>query len=76
MKPKVLSRIPGKKATIPELEKTLEKASEEAAKAEAPAAEEDQPESRESPDDKILKAEARKAFEATVRGKLKYSKKR
>lgn len=76
MKPRVLSRIPGKKATIPELEKTHERASEEAAKAEEPAVEEGQPESRENPDDKILKAEARKAFEATVRGKLKYSKKR
>ena len=76
MKPKVLSRIPGKKATIPELEKTLEKASVAAAKAGEPAAAADQPESSENPDEKILKAEARKAFEASVRGKLKSSKKR
>jgi hypothetical protein len=72
MKPKVLNTIPGRKAKDTALEKKPPLMPE----AEVKAPEAEKPGPRETPDDKFRKAEARKEFEAGVRGKLKYSRKR
>lgn len=76
MKPKVTNRIPGKKAKGPTPEKKIQKPIEEIEKPEEAPPESPRPETREVLDDKIRKSQARKEFEAEVRGKLKYSRKR
>ncbi len=76
MKVKVTNKIPGKKAKDAPPGASVPNPSGEAAKAGEAPAESGPQEIRESPDDKHRKSEARKAFEATIRGKLKYSKKR
>lgn len=76
MKLKVMNRIPGKKAKVPAPEKkTQEPIKDNEAPGEKPP-ETAGAENRETLDDKIRKSQARKKFEAEVRGKLKYSRKR
>jgi hypothetical protein len=76
MKLKVANRIPGKKAKVPAPEKKTPAPIEEIEKAGEPPPETAGTENRETLDDKIRKSQARKKFEAEVRGKLKYSRKR
>jgi hypothetical protein len=76
MKSKVVNTIPGRKAKDTALEKKPPLMPEETVEAEVKAPEAEKPGPRETPDDKFRKAEARKEFEAGVRGKLKYSRKR
>jgi hypothetical protein len=74
MKLKIVNTIPGRKAKDMASEKKLQKAPEEIEKADENLPETAKPESRENPDDKKWKAEARKKFEAQVRGKLRHSR--
>lgn len=76
MKQKVANMIPGRKAKDAVSEKKLQNTPEEIKKAGESRPETPKPENRETPDDKKRKVEARKEFEAEVRGKLKYSRKR
>jgi hypothetical protein len=76
MKSKVLNTIPGRKAKDVALEKKPPSTPVETAEAEVKAPEAARPETRELPDEKLQKAEARKEFDAKIRGKLKYSRKR
>ena len=76
MKTKIANMIPGRKAKDTVSEKKLPNAPEQIEKAEETPPETAKPENRETPDDKKQKAEARKEFEAKIRGKLKYSRKR
>jgi hypothetical protein len=76
MKVKVTNKIPGKKAKDGAPTNPVPETSTEVAKAgEAPADDAIQ-ENRENPDDRHREAEARKAFDAGIRSKLKYSRKR
>ena len=74
MKSKVVNRIPGKKAKDMILEKKPVDTSAEIDEAGADLPETTKPEKREPLDDKNRKFEARKEFEAAVRGKLKNSR--
>jgi len=76
MKPKVANMIPGRKAKDAVTEKKIPPAPEDIGQAAAAAAEAPEPENREMPDDKKQNAEARREFDAKIRGKLKYSRKR
>ena len=76
MRTKVANTIPGRKAKDAVSEKKIPATPMEIEKAEEGPTESPAPETRESPDDKKRKAEARKEFDAEVRGKLKYSRKR
>lgn len=76
MKMKITNMIPGRKAKDMASEKKLQNTPEEIEKAGESLPETPKPENRETPDDKKQKAEARKEFDAEVRGKLKYSRKR
>jgi hypothetical protein len=76
MKPKVANTIPGRKAKDMVSEKKPQKPPAEVEKAGESRPETPKPENRETPDDKKRKVEARKEFEAEVRAKLKYSRKR
>ncbi len=76
MKVKVTNKIPGKKAKGAAPGAPVPNPSEEAAKAGEAPAESGPQEIRENPDDKHSRAEARKAFDAEIRSKLKYSRKR
>jgi hypothetical protein len=76
MKIKVTNRIPGQRAKDKVPEERPQKPTEEIEKADESLPETIKPENRESADDKSRKSEARKEFEAGVRGKLKYSRKR
>lgn len=76
MKLKVVNTIPGRKAKDMVSEKKLQKTAEEIEKEGANLPKTIKPEDRETLDDKRQKAEARKEFDAEVRGKLKYSRKR
>ena len=76
MKTKITNTIPGRKAKDTASEKKLPNAPEEIEKAGESLPETPKPENRDTPDDKKQKAEARKEFEAKIRGKLKYSRKR
>jgi hypothetical protein len=76
MKTKITNMIPGRKAKDIASEKKLQNTPEEIEKAEENIPDTAKPENRETPDDKKRKVEARKEFEAEVRGKLKYSRKR
>jgi hypothetical protein len=74
MRLKVVNMIPGRKAKDMASEKKLQNTPEEIEKAEENLPETAKPENRETPDDKKQKAEARKEFEAKIRGKLKHSR--
>ena len=74
MKTKIANMIPGRKAKDMASEKKLQNTPEEVEKADENLPEAEKPENRETPDDKKQKAEARKEFEAVVRGKLKHSR--
>jgi hypothetical protein len=76
MKVKVTNRIPGKKAKAAASVAPAPSPAEEAAPTGEAAAEPGPPETRENPDDKHSRSEARKAFDAEIRSKLKYSRKR
>ena len=76
MKLKVASTIPGRKTKDTVSDKKLQNTPEAVEKAGESLPATPKPENRELPDDKKRKAEARKEFEAEVRGKLKYSRKR
>jgi hypothetical protein len=76
MKTKIANMIPGRKAKDTVSEKKPQNMPEEIEKAEENPPEAAKPENRETLDDKKQKAEARKEFEAKIRGKLKYSRKR
>ncbi len=76
MRTKVANMIPGRKAKDAVSEKKIPTTPVEIEKAEENLTESPTPENREKPDDKKRKAEARKEFDAEVRGKLKYSRKR
>jgi hypothetical protein len=76
MKSKVLNRIPGKKAQETILEKKPRNPLEEIEKAGESPSKAVNPDDRELLEDKKRKYEARREFEAAVRSKLKYSRKR
>jgi hypothetical protein len=76
MRSKVMNRIPGKRAQERGPEKDLQETIEVSEKAGETGPKILKPENREMMDDKNRKSAARKAFEAEVRGKLKYSRKR
>ncbi len=74
MKTKVVNKIPGRKAKDMVSEKKPQKTLEDIGKAGEELPKTIKPENRETLDDKKRKAEARKEFEANVRGKLKNSR--
>jgi hypothetical protein len=74
MKTKITNMIPGRKAKDIASEKKLQNPPEEIEKAEENIPDTAKPENRETPDGKKQKAEARKEFEAKIRGKLKHSR--
>jgi hypothetical protein len=76
MKIKVTNRIPGQRAKDKVPEERPPKAIEGTENADESLPETIKPENKESADDKNRKSEARKVFEAGVRGKLKYQRKR
>jgi len=76
MKSKVLNRIPGKKAKDAILEKKPPTAAVEAEAGVETLPPTAKAENWEEQEDKNRKSEARKEFEAAVRGKLKNSRKR
>ncbi|MDD8027844.1 MAG: hypothetical protein PHI34_15200 [Acidobacteriota bacterium] len=76
MKTIVLNRIPGKKAKDRLPENKIQNPAQKIETAGENIPQDAQPGSRERLDDKHRKSEARKTFEAAVRGKLKYSGKR
>ncbi|MCX6561609.1 MAG: hypothetical protein NTZ26_13975 [Candidatus Aminicenantes bacterium] len=76
MKIKVTNRIPGKKAKEAVPPTTIRNSPEEVEKPDENPPETAKPENREMEDDRNRQAEARKVFEAGVRGKLKYQRKR
>ncbi len=76
MKSKVVNRIPGKKAKDMVSGKKPQNTLEEIEKAGESLPETFKLENRKMLDDKNRKSEARKEFEAVVRGKLKNSRKR
>ena len=76
MKSKVVNRIPGKKSQDMVLGKIPLSTPAESEKAEESLPKTVKPDDRKMQDDKNRKFEARKEFEAAVRGKLKNSRKR
>lgn len=76
MKSKIRHKIPGMKAKDLVSEKKLHKMLEEIEKAGENLPPTIKPENREMMDDKNRKAEARKEFDAGIRGKLRNSRKR